>query len=111
MARRIDIELTSARDDGSWTWRAAGARQPRGVLDGGLLYEGAKAGDVVRADADFEIDGIVIVSVAAPRDKDKERVEPDRLEILGPRREPAPGVTANLTGRSERRPAGRRRDR
>ena len=24
MGRRIEVELTSARDDGIWTWRAAG---------------------------------------------------------------------------------------
>ncbi len=108
MARRIDIELTSARPDGTWTWRAAGARQPRGVLDAGLLYAGAKAGDVVRADADFEIDGIVIVAVAPP--KEKERPEPERLEILGPTRGPVSGVTTQLAGRSDRRPSGRRRE-
>ena len=34
MSRRIEIELTSTRPDGSWTWRAAGAREPKGVLDG-----------------------------------------------------------------------------
>ena len=27
MARRLEIELTSARHDGTWTWRAAGARR------------------------------------------------------------------------------------
>ena len=33
----MEIELTSTRPDGTWTWRAAGARQPKGELDGGLL--------------------------------------------------------------------------
>ena len=33
MPRRIDIELTSALADGSWTWRAAGAKVPKGTLD------------------------------------------------------------------------------
>ena len=28
VARRIEIELTSARPDGTWTWRAAGALNP-----------------------------------------------------------------------------------
>ena len=32
MSVRIEIELTSSAPDGSWTWRAAGAREPRGVL-------------------------------------------------------------------------------
>jgi hypothetical protein len=58
--RRIEIELTSARPDGTWTWRAAAARQPKGVLDGALLFEGAKAGDVLKAEAEFELEGIVI---------------------------------------------------
>ena len=57
MSRRIEIELTSARPDGTWTWRAAGAREPKGVLEGGLLYEGASVGDVLRAEAEFEIEG------------------------------------------------------
>ena len=54
MSHRIDIELTSA-NDGVWTWRAAGARQPKGTLDPGTLYEGARVGDVVRAEAEREL--------------------------------------------------------
>ena len=57
MSRRIEIELTSARADGTWTWRAAGAREPKGVLDGGILPGESKAGDVLKVEADFEIDG------------------------------------------------------
>ena len=91
MARRIDIELTSTRPDGTWTWRAAGAKAPKGVLDGSLLHEGAKTGDVLKAEADFEIEGITIVSVTAP--KADGRNEPQRIEILGPSRPDAPGVT------------------
>ena len=37
MSRRLEIELTSERPDGTWTWRAAGARQPKGEMDGTLL--------------------------------------------------------------------------
>jgi hypothetical protein len=105
VARRIDIELTSARPDGTWTWRAAGARQPRGVLAGKLLYDGAKVGDTVRAEAEFELEGIVILSVAAPRD-DRRR-EPQRIEVIGVSRPEVPGVTTQLVGRRD----GRRRDR
>ncbi|MDP9073030.1 MAG: hypothetical protein M3N98_02450, partial [Actinomycetota bacterium] len=100
MARRIEIELTSARPDGSWNWRAAGALKPRGMLDGKLLYDGAKAGDVVRADAEFEVEGITIVGVLPP--KEKKRAEPDRLEVIGPPRDPNPGVTTSLTSRGSR---------
>ncbi len=109
MSRRIEIELTSARPDGSWTWRAAGAREPRGVLDGGLLQSGAKAGDVLRAEADFELEGITIVSVLAP--KNDTRSEPLHIEVVGPGRPEGPGVTTQLVGRSDRRSGDRRRDR
>src|SRR5437773_66633 len=84
MSRRIDIELTSSRDDGTWTWRAAGAKQPKGTLDADLLYPGAKTGDIVRAEAEFEIEGITIITVMPPKEK---RSEPERLEIIGPRPE------------------------
>ncbi|HSH59881.1 MAG TPA: hypothetical protein VK988_09630, partial [Acidimicrobiales bacterium] len=99
MARRIEVELTSKREDGRWTWRAAGAKQPRGELDGSLLYEGAKIGDVVRAEADFEIDGILVTSVLPP--KERKRSEPERVEIIGPPRDER-GVTSSLTGKPER---------
>lgn len=108
MSRRIDIELTSGRPDGTWTWRAAGAREPRGVVDGSLLFEGIKAGDVVRAEADFEIEGITILAVFPP--KEKKRKEPDRLEILGSGRADAPGVTTQLVGKALRGGDRRGRD-
>ena len=93
MSRRIEVELTSSRPDGVWTWRAAGARQPKGELDGSLLYPGAKVGDVVRADANFDIDGINVIGVLPPKGA---RAEPERLEIIGPPRRDAPGVTTVL---------------
>ena len=113
MGRRIDVELTSARDDGTWTWRAAGARQPKGVVAAALLYEGAAVGDVVRAEADFEIEGILITAVHAP--KEKKRSDSARLEIIGPPRSEQ-GVTTSLTGGERQRergprPGGDRRDR
>jgi hypothetical protein len=104
MSHRIDVELTSVREDGSWTWRAAGARQPKGVLEGSVLYEGAKVGDVVRAEADFELDGITITTVLPP--KEKKRAEPERLEIIGsPVRQE--GVTSSVVRRSGRPERGR----
>src|SRR6187397_245425 len=111
MSRRIQVELTSARDDGTWTWRAAGARQPKGVLEGSLLYPGAKVGDVVRADADFELEGITILGVLAPK---AARAEPERLELIGPpRREQEELVTSSLVSKSrnERSDRGDRGDR
>jgi hypothetical protein len=94
MARRIDIELTSRRDDGTWTWRAPGARQPRGEVDGALLPNGASVGDVLRADAEFEIEGIVVTAVQAP--KTEARSGPERIEILGSGRGDQSGVSVSL---------------
>lgn len=109
MATRIDIELTSERDDGTWTWRAAGARSPRGTLDSSLLWKGAKVGDVARAELLTSLDGIEILSVTPPALPDAPR---NVIEILGPERQ-GPLVTVSLrkgakSSRSERR--GRRGD-
>lgn len=93
MSHRIDVELTSERGDGTWTWRAAGARQPKGVVDGTLLPSEVKVGDVLRAEAEAELEGIVIIAVTPP--KKKGRSEPERIEIVGTRGEEA-GVTAQL---------------
>src|ERR671916_1366749 len=81
MARRIEVELTSRRDDDTWTWRAAGAKQPRGVVQAELLPSGAKAGDVLRVDAEFDLDGITIVNVLPPKGP---RAEPERIQLIAP---------------------------
>jgi len=106
MSRRIEVELTSTREDGTWTWRAAGAKLPKGELNGSLLFEGAKVGDVVRADADFMMDGIDIIAVLAPKGA---RKEPERIEVVGtPRRDDEPLVTTKLAPKGR---GGDRRDR
>lgn len=110
MPRRIEVELTSSRDDGTWTWRAAGAKQPKGELDGSLLYPGAKVGDVVRADAEFYVDGITVTAVLPP--KEKSRNEPQRIEVIGSSRRDEALVTTQLArkgtrDRRERGPAAR----
>ena len=80
MPRRLDIELTSARPDGSWTWRAAGAREPKGVLTASVLPANAKPGDVLRAEVEQEIDGINVVGIVAAKSSSP---LPDLLEIHG----------------------------
>ncbi len=109
MSRRLEVELTSKRDDGSYTWRQAGAKQPKGELDGALLYEGAAVGDVVRVDAEFAVDGVFITGVLPPKAK---RVEKQTLEILGSGKD-AGGVTTQLVGKRGRgdRDGGRGRGR
>ena len=69
MARRIEVELTSTKDSDTWTWRAAGARQPKGEVATTLLYPDAKVGDVVKVEAEFHLDGIEVVEVFAPKTK------------------------------------------
>jgi hypothetical protein len=93
MARRIDIELTSARDDGSWTWRAAGAREPKGVVAADLVGPDAKVGEVLKVDAEFFVDGIQIIGVV---NSTRVRREVERLEILGTGRGDEPLVTTTL---------------
>lgn len=108
MPRRIEIELTSKVDDDTWTWRAAGAKQPKGTLHAKLLYDGAKVGDVARAEVENDIDGIAVLAVFAPKEK---RAEPERLQLLAPaerRTAPAPPVRAPKPERGSR-PPGRER--
>ena len=111
MSRRIDVELTSDRGDGSWTWRAAGARQPRGVVDAGLIPTGAKVGDVLRAEADLDLDGVTVVGLAPIQEK--KRNEPERIEVIGPPRREQELVTSSLVkeGRGQQRERRDKRDR
>ncbi len=69
MSRRIEIELTSNKGDGTWTWRAAGAKMPKGTLPEGLLYADPRTGDVVKVEAEFLLDGIEIIEVFPPKAK------------------------------------------
>ena len=98
---RMEIELTSTRDDGQWTWRAAGARQPRGTVADTLVPGGTSVGDVLRVEVEQFMDGIEVTSVLVDR---VERSEPETLEILGSGQN-EPLVTTKLAGRR-----GRRRD-
>ncbi|HKY13386.1 MAG TPA: hypothetical protein VJM33_00575, partial [Microthrixaceae bacterium] len=104
---RLEVELTSARPDGTWTWRKAGARQPKGELEGSMLPSGAKVGDVLRVEADALIDGIEITSVLPPKSERKDRYE--RIEIAG-RPTPDQLVSTSLAPKRDKR-GGRDRDR
>ena len=111
MSRRMEIELTSDRGDGSWTWRAAGAKQPKGVVDAGLVPDGSKVGDVVRAEVEVELEGITVLTLGAAQTRD--RKEPERIELVGSgRRDDEELVTTRLVskGRGDR-DRGNRRDR
>jgi len=111
MATRIEIELTSLQDEGrTFTWRAAGARQPKGVVDSTLLPAGSQVGDELRVEAEMDLDGIRITQVLPPKAKDGKKVE--TLELIA--RDEGPLVTQVLAeggrGRGDRgdRRGGRR---
>ena len=112
MSRRIEIELTSARPDGTWTWRAAGARAPKGVLDGSLLPAGAKIGSVLKADTDVELDGITILAVTTTKEKAEKAglldlIPSDKPFEASPSNSPSATAMIAATGRSSDRPPRR----
>jgi len=99
MSKRIDIELTSNRGDGTWTWRAAGAKTPKGALNGAILDAGAKVGDTVKVEAEFDLDGVVILSVVKVKEKS---YRGNLLEIIGSSKEFQP-ITQKLADKSKDR--------
>jgi hypothetical protein len=123
MSRRIDIELTSKTGDGSWTWRAAGARQPKGMVEAALVPPGATVGAVLRAEVEIGLEGIEILSLTAAKPAGSPDKTEGRIEVKGtPRRAPdvsvilAPGSDKRRRDRDDdgerrdRRPGGRRPD-
>jgi hypothetical protein len=107
MSKRIDIELTSNRGDGTWTWRAAGAKTPKGTLNGAILDAGAKIGDTLKVEAEFDLDGVEILSLVKTKEKS---VRGNILEILGSEKEFQP-VTQKLADKSKDRKPKRDGDR
>jgi hypothetical protein len=106
MSRRIDIELTSQMADGSWTWRAAGARQPKGTVAADLVPSGEAVGAVLRADVEIGLEGIEILSLSTAKPARSPEKTEGRIEVKGtPRR--APDVSVILAPGSDKR----RRDR
>ncbi len=111
MSRRIEIELTSSRPDGTWTWRAAGAREPRGVLEAAVLPGGATVSQVLTAEVETDLDGSRVLSIVPPKQK---AARTGLLEIL-PSEKPFEPVTQKLArrardGRGDSRKGGRRHD-
>lgn len=102
MSRRIDIQLTSFRDDGIWTWRAAGAKAPKGVVAASLLPTSVRTGDVFKVEADFDIDGISVLSVVPAKEKTQRS---NVLELIVNEKGFTP-VTQRLAerGKSDRKP-------
>ena len=98
MSRRIDIELTSKTSDGSWTWRAAGTRQPKGTVEAALVPAGQSVGAVLRADVEIGLEGIEILSLSPAKPARSPEKTEGRIEVKGtPKR--APDVSVILGSR------------
>jgi hypothetical protein len=78
MSRRIEIEITSINGEVA-TWRAAGAKLPKGSLATSLLPSGTTAGAEFRADVEQNMEGVEVLAVlpvktASPLDLRGERI-------------------------------------
>jgi hypothetical protein len=102
---RLEVELTSSRPDGTWTWRKAGARQPKGDVDGTLVPAGSKVGDVLRVETEQMVEGIEITSVLPAKAARVDKF--DRIEITRP--EPKELVSSQLVAKGRKDDRGRDR--
>ena len=91
MPNRLDIEITSQTTASSYTWRSAGAKEPKGTIKASLLPSGVAIGDVLKVEADFMIDGIEITAVLPQKTK---KDGPELLELFGTGKETAGSLLA-----------------
>ena len=103
MAHRIEVELTSRTDQDTWTWRAAGAKQPRGTVDASLVPDGSAQGTVLRAEIETTLDGSTVLALLPLKVKGARKV--DTIDVIGTPQK-GPDVNVVLAGK----PKGRRRD-
>ena len=110
MSRRIEIEITSLQGDVA-TWRAAGAKLPKGVLSASLVPGGPVVGNVYRADIEQMMEGIEILSVMAPKTASPLDPRHERLELI-PSAKTGPDVIVTYApkGRGGARRDGERRE-
>jgi len=103
MSRRIEIEITSLSGDLA-TWRAAGAKLPKGVLQASLVPGGPVIGNVYRADIEQYMEGIEVLSVMAPKTASPLDPKNERLELI-PEVKTGPDVVVTYApkGRGTRR--------
>jgi hypothetical protein len=101
----MEVELTARTGDTTWTWRAAGAKQPRGTVEAELVPEGAGVGTVLRAEVESTLDGTVVTALLPLKVKGGTRSQTDaqRIEVTGtPRRGPDVNVVLSSTTRRRR---------
>jgi hypothetical protein len=83
MSRKLDIEITSVNGDAA-TWRAAGAKQPKGVVPTSLLGGEVSVGTVYRAEIEQFMEGVEVLSVAPPKSASPLDPRNERLAIKVP---------------------------
>ena len=81
MSRRIEIEITSLQGDVA-TWRAAGAKLPKGVLSASLVPGAPVVGQVYRAEVEQYMEGMEVLAVYAPKTASPLDPRHERLELL-----------------------------
>jgi hypothetical protein len=101
MGHRIEVELTSQSDESTWTWRAAGAKLPRGTVPAELVPPGTPVGTVLRAEVETTLDGTTVTALLAPKGKAEPRPI-DRIEVIGTPQK-GPDVNVVLAGKGKRR--------
>ena len=77
---KIDVEITSQRENGDWTWRAVGAREPKGTVEASLLPGDLVVGAKFSVETEHFLDGIVVTKVF---DQKQATEKGETLEILG----------------------------
>ncbi len=103
MSRRIEIEITSLNGDVA-TWRAAGAKLPKGVLQASLVPGGPVVGSVYRADIEQFMEGIEVLSVMPPKTASPLDPRKERIELIASEKSiPDVTVTYASKGRGARR--------
>ncbi|MSO58784.1 MAG: hypothetical protein EXQ63_00470 [Ilumatobacteraceae bacterium] len=110
MSRRIEIELTSKRPDGTWTWRAAGAREPKGVVDSGIVPDGATVNETLRAEIETDLDGSRVLTMTSLKAK---AARAGMLSLIPSDKkfEPVTSVLQKKSGHSDGPRSGPRRER
>jgi len=77
---KIDVEITSQRENGDWTWRAVGAREPKGTVEASLLPDNLSIGAKFSVETEHFLDGVVVTKVF---DQKQASGKGETLEILG----------------------------
>jgi len=101
MGHRIEVELTSQSDETTWTWRAAGAKLPRGTVSAELVPPGTSVGTVLRAEVETTLDGTTVTALLAPKGKSEPKPV-ERIEVIGTPTK-GPDVNVVLAGKGKRR--------